>query len=571
MTLRSKTSLWAACCFLVASLLAMWLLGDALGRPSEVIGPTAIDPYFNLYLLEWGAGHWTAGWDGFWSAPFFFPTLLATTFSDHLLLPAAIYAGVRSLGATPALGYNALWIAAFSATAVAVFLLVRRAARTSHLVALCAAVLVTFAPWRLGQLTHFQMLWALGPPWMLLAVDAFFRRPAPKRAAAVVAACAVTLLSGCYLAYFSLLLVAVLSAAHLARRTARARLKRHLALAVAVLLACLAIVVAVFLPYLEAKASLGMHRTNLEFERYGARPLDWLAPSWMNLYSGLVPAGWKNPERDLFPGLALTLGLAMTVVWRAARRRPRVPLPLLGRVLSLSAIVLVPLEFAVPFEALARFLPGLDGMRVPTRVHFFVLLGAAVFAAHGLPRLLGALGSRRRRWALGAALLAAGILDLSLRRLPADAFFAPEAFAAMPPYVSFLRASPARALAVFPLEGNEDDIPRMWRSLAHGKPIANGYSGYLSESFRALKRTCRFPKRRISNECIAEMRNMGLSHFVIEAAGSAAEEGAAARLHSVVREGAEGLSLVYSDRDALVFELENPSTEAPSGASATVR
>ena len=139
----------------------------------------------------------------------------------------------------------------------------------------------------------------------------------------------------------------------------------------------------------------------------------------------------------------------------------------------------------------------------------------------------------------------------------------------MPQYVSFLRSSPIRALAVFPLGGNEDDIQRMWRSLAHGKPIANGYSGYLSDSFRSLKRICRFPKRRISDECVAEMRSMGLSHFVIEASGSAVEESAAARLNSVVREGTEGIALVYSDRDALVFALENSSAEAPAGAAAT--
>lgn len=569
MALRSKALAWAASGFLLASLLAIWILGDAMRRATEVIGPTAADPFFNLYLLEWGARHWTAGWDGFWSAPFFFPTLLATTFSDHLLLQAAIYAGARALGATPALGYNALWIAAFSSTTVSLFFLVRKAARTSNAVALGAALLVTFAPWRLGQLTHIQMLWALGPPWLLLAVDVFLRRPNPRRAVGVLAAAAVTLLSGCYLAYFSLLLVAGLCVAHLSRQATRTRLKRHLVLAFALALLCLATGVAVFLPYVEARASLGIHRTNLDFELYGARPSDWLAPSWMNLYSGLVPAGWKNPERDLFPGFALLLGLAMTMAWRVSNRRSRASLPILGRVLACSALVLVPLEFARAFEMASRLLPGLDGMRVPTRAHFFVLLGAAVLAAHGAPRLLGGLGSRSLRVAFGAALVAAGIADLSLHRLPASAFFAPEAFDAMPPYVSFLRSAPVRALAVFPLGGNEDDIQQMWRSLAHGKPIANGHSGYISQSLRSLKHTCRFPKRRISEECVNEMRSMGLSHFVIETSGSAVEESAAARRNSVVREGTGGIALVYSDRDALVFALDTSSAEAPSGAAAT--
>ncbi len=567
MTIRFRNFSWGVCGFLFASLLAAWVFGSLRGRSAEFIGPTASDPFFNLYVLEWGARHWTEGLEGFWSAPFFFPTPLATAFSDHLLLPALVYAGLQALGASPALGYNALLITAFSATAVSLLLLVRRASRTSNFVALCAALIVTFAPWRLGQLTHIQMLWAPGPPLLFLAVDSFLRQPNRKRAVGVLAACSATLLSGCYLAYFALMVVAVLSVAHLSRRSARARLKRHVALSVALGLLCLGVVIAVFQPYLEAKARLGIHRTNNEFERYGARALDWLAPSTVNLYSGLVPDGWMNPERDLFPGFALTLGLAMTVAWPSSNRRTRAKLPILGRVLGFSALILVPLEFAGAYEVVSRVLPGLDGMRVPTRVHFFVLLGGAVLAAHGLPRIFGTLGSRPRCVAFGAALLAAGILDLSLRRLPESDFFAPESFDGMPRYVSFLRSSPVRALAVFPLGGNQDDIQRMWRSLEHKRSIANGYSGYLSDSFRSLKRTCRFPRRRMSDECIAEMRSMGLTHFVIETLGSGVEGSLQARLNSVVREGTEGITLVYSDAEALVFELQSRTPEALSGTS----
>lgn len=553
MSRRIRNLLWACAVLLGACIPTIWVFQVAVRRPSVLMGPTSIDPYFNLYVLEWGARHWESGFSGFWSAPFFYPTSWATTLSDHLLLPAALYRGLQALGAAPALGYNVLLLLSFSVTAVSVFLLLRRASRAPDFVCACASILVVFAPWRLGQLTHLQMLWAPGPPLLFLTVDAFFRAPCTRRASSVIAALGLTLLSGCYLAYFSVLTSCVIGAFYVVRRRGRARLLRRMRPTIALSVAGIALLATVFAPYWFAREELGTQRSSKDFGLYGAQGKDWLAPSTLNAYSSVLPPGWMRPERDLFPGWALTCGLTLFLALWASRRAPQ-RAPALGSCLIWSAAVFSVLEFPFAYEALSHVIPGLDGMRVPTRVHFFVLLGMSVAGARAVGAFLSSLKHRWLRPAVAVVFLASSAADLSLRALPPEVYFSPERPDQMPRYVTLLRDSDVGALAVFPLQGTHEDIPRMWRGLVHGKPIANGYSGYLSDSFRYLKWSCKFPNRRIGDRCVSAMKDLKLTHFVVESASSAVMD-LDARVASIVKPGTHGARLIYYDAEIVAFSL----------------
>ncbi len=545
--------LWVSAVLLGACVPTIWMFRIAAQSPTVLVGPTSRDPLFNLYILEWGATHWEKGLSGFWSAPFFYPTPWATTFSDHLLLPSALYRSLQALGAAPALGYNLLLLSSFSLTAVSVFLLLRRASRAPEVVCACAALLVVFAPWRLGQLTHLQVLWAPGPPLLLLAVDAFFRRPGTRRALSVLAALALTVLAGCYLAYFSVLLSCAIAIFHIARWKVRARLLCRVLPTIALFLAGLALLAVVFAPYWVARQTLGTHRTAAEFESYGAHLRDWVAPSSLNAYAVLLPPDWMQPERDLFPGWTLTLGLALCLLLWASRSAAKRGTAL-STCLIWGSVAFSILEFAPAYEQLSRLLPGLDGMRVPARAHFFVLLGIGVAGARAVGAALRRPRYRWQRPALALAFLTSISADFSLRALPPEAYFSPERPEQMPRYVDLLRKSDVGALAVFPLQGSQEDIPRMWRGLVHGKPIANGYSGYLSDSFRFLKESCKFPRRRIGDRCVRAMKELELTHFIVESADSASLD-PDVRVASIVKPGTRGVKLLYDDAEILAFAL----------------
>jgi len=539
-------------------------LHELFRRAGPAIGPTDGDPLFSLCLLEWGAQAWRHGLAGFWDAPFFFPSTATIALSDHGLLLALVHLVLRVAGAGPALGYDLLLVLSFPLTAWACFLLLRRAGRASWWIAAALALAVAFAPWRWGQLPHLMMIWAPGPPLAIWAFDRLLARPRAGRAAAFVAAYAVTVLAGTYLAYlthFSLLAVAVV---RLCRRSDRRRwLARRAPLAGAAALAAV-LGLASLWPYLAARQDHEERRKPQEILAFDTVATDWLAPSLANLYAGVLPVAWRRAERELFPGALLTAGLLLALARGWGRRRP-LPLPPLGRALLAGGLFFALLSSAEVYVLLAEVVPGLDGMRVPTRGQLFVLLAVATLAARGLARGTSSTGSRRVRasWAIGVTLLLA--LDLGSRPMPASDAHEMERDAALPPHVRWLARDEVRAIAVFPLRGDHTESRRMWRIRGHGKPIANGYSSYVPHPFRYLRSSCRSADNRLTGRCVDALAELGISHAVVEdawyaAPGAALADRESAALRAEVR---PRLRLAFSDREALVYALEPVKASPP--------
>jgi hypothetical protein len=529
------------------------LFSPLLGRAGSTMAPGG-DPFLLLYLLEWGASRWPHALDGFWQAPFFFPSPLSTTLSDHMLAPAAFYGLLRAVGATPALGYNLMLLSAFVFTAVAAYFLLRQATRCPPWAATLLAVAVVCAPWRWGQITHLQMLWAPGPLLALLFFDRVLRRGRRRDLAFFLGAYLLTMLSGCYLAYYTLIAMAIVSGAHLWRRRGRRRLARRWLPLGASAIACVLIASWIFLPYLEARDILEAQRPASEIVRFGARPLDWLAPSTYQLDAAWLPQAWQHAERDLFPGLLLAVGGLAALGFGLARRRLPVA-TLLGRALLGVGVVFLVLENANVYLFVARFLPGLDGMRVPTRGHFFVLLAFAVLAG-GFLRV----ATRRwPRWRLGLALTCSVLLlpELAVRPLSDGNFFQPDDLDALPPHIAAIRDSDATAIAVLDLAGNFGDVDHMWRSFAHGKKIANGFSGYLPPTFRYLRQECRTRYQPLSGRCVAALRELGISHVVLEDAHlQLPPDDLAARLAAGVDDEIRAqVEVAFSDDEALLIDV----------------
>ncbi len=543
-------------------------LRELLDRLATAIGPSDGDPFFTLYVLEWGADAWRRGLVGFWDAPFFYPAQGVIALSDHGLLLSLLRLGLKLLGAGAPLAHNLLFVASFPLTALAVYLLLRRATRAPRWSCVALALAVAFAPWRWGQLVHLFMLWAPGPPLAVWAFDRLLARPKAARALVFVAAYAGALLAGCYLAYlvhFALLAVLLVRGSRRRERWKLARHWRPLLLAAA---AAGGLALAVFWPYIQVRSALEERRRPQEIRAFEPSAADWISPTGLNLYSNLAPKPGGHGERDLFPGLLLSLAaLVGLVAWRGRLRGVATP-TLLARALLATAALFVLLTNAEFYLFLARFLPGLDGMRVPTRGQLFVLIGLAVLAAHGLVfvgRLLAVRGALRPLPYLVAALL---LPDLVVRPLAPETFFAPESGTNLPPHVRWLNRDEVRAVAVMPIRGDWREGRRMLRWRLSGKPIANGYSSFLPPTFRFLRRECRSRDNRLSLRCIAALRMLGITHVVVEDAWYAAPGAALRNRLGAARalESAGEAHLVFSDSEALVFSLD--ASAAPDAASA---
>lgn len=543
-----ELALHAAVAALVFRSVLPWLADSIL--------PDPLDPRFNLAVLRWGAARMGEGFVGVWSAPWLHPTPLALALSDHLLGLVPLFWGLERLCGSETTAYGLLLLGSFALTGWGTSHLLRRVGARTW-IAFLLGVAVAYAPWRIDQLPHLQMLWAPALPWVLWAFDRLLARPVPRRAVTFVALYLLAVSAGGYLALLVHLPLAAIAVARLLgsrRRLLTGPAARRLA---ATALTCAALAVPFFLPYVVARAELGLERRPAEIRRYAATAASWLAPAARSGYARLAPAGWVEPERALFPGFLLG-GAALLGAWGWRVRRGRRWAPLERGLLAAGALAAA-LAHAPVFVAAARIVPGLDGLRVPTRAQPFVLLALALLAARGLE----AVARRRRAWArLGGIALAALALapELLPAPLPERERIRIERRQELPDHLRLLAERPeARGVAVLPIVGGAAETARMLRAAVHGRPIVNGHSGYEPWTLRAARRACRYPAAMLDTACLATLRSLAVTHLVVEDRDFRAPAGGdeiGPRFGSIVPPALAGeLELQVADDEALLIAL----------------
>lgn len=166
------------------------------------------------------------------------------------------------------------------------------------------------------------------------------------------------------------------------------------------------------------------------------------------------------------------------------------------------------LAFPVVFEPLSEVVPGLSGMRTPTRTWPFVSFAIAWFAGRGLDGLLRRVGSRTLR------ALAGGVAALWIFVESTPRPFAWHRVPVAPPVYSWIAAnSDVHALLVLPLRRNEREIPAMWYSTAHWRPIVNGFSAFTPRAYQELRAICCWPMP--DERALETLRRMGVTHVVV--------------------------------------------------------
>ncbi len=535
----------AAGLYLLLTIALTWPL---LLHPGSRVPNDLGDSLLNMFILAWDARQvpFTPQW---WHLPQFFPIPGAMAFSEHLLGLSIIATPIIVATGNVLLAYNAAFFLSFPLCAIGAHLLTYQISKR-HDLALVAGLAYGFAPYRMAQFAHVQVLSSYWMPFALLGLHLYVQNPRWRYLALfAVSWYCQALACGYYFFYLSALvgLWLLWFAVGRIRWVDFGRL----------MIAWGAAVVA-FLPiafgYLKYSSAYGLRRWPLEIQSFSADVASVLKAS-----GNLRLWGWLNvvdrPESALFPGLALITVLTVGIVlaWSTAARgnmqRLRATRILLAGAIVFGLVAATPLwlgpwkidlfgirllsvrtphkpfSVAVLLAVVAFVLhPSIRagwGRRSPLAFYTFAAVAMWLFCLGPAPTLMGqpilykapyawlmmvpgVEGVRvpARFWVLATLCLAvAGALALGYiverwtrfrRPLVAlvSALVVIEAWPTALPLIPPPDWRPSQTSAVSRLElpmGSVPDLIALYRATQHRRPMVNGYSGYFAPHYGALQ------------------------------------------------------------------------------------
>jgi hypothetical protein len=541
----SPAALAATALYLALTIALTWPL---VVHPGSLVPHDPGDPLLNTWIMSWNARvlPLTTAW---WNAAQFFPAQGATAFSEHLLGLSVLTTPVIWVSGNPLLAYNLAFFFSFVLCALSAYALTLRIAGR-HDTALVAGLAFGFAPYRMSQLAHVQVLSAYWMPLALLGLHGYFEDHRSRWLWLFAAGWLMQALTcGYYLFYLS-----VLVALWLVWFAAGREPWRRVAGVVLAWAAAALVMTPVLYGYWTIQRAYGMRRWPNEIIEFSADVASiFKAPDELRVW------GWLNvvdhPESALFPGVTIVLLIlvAVAIRWSAAARadvrRPKASRILVVLALVFFAIAASPLYFGAwkfaPFGlrllsvatpskplSLALLLLAIAGALHPSvraawqrrsALAFYALAAGVmwVFSLGPAPTLMdrpfiykapyawlmllpGVDGVRvpARFWMLAALCLAvAGGLALrhlatkwprAARALPVVACFGLfiDAWPTGIPMFAPPAPRPIHTAAVarldLPLEPAHDAVA-LYRAVAHRRPVINGYSGYFAPHYWALQ------------------------------------------------------------------------------------
>ena len=483
-----------------------------------------------LHVSDMRLNAWILGWVqralldpalSLFDANTFYPARNALAGSEHMVGVALQMLPLRWFSADAvALHQGALALSAL-VLAWTSFALVRWATGSAWAAAI-AAMAAMFAPWRLTELPHLQLLSVQWIPLVWLLVTRIALGEAGSRAAALLAlVLGIQLLSSYYLAYFTTLSIAVLLALLF--------LQRRVALSSAVRLMAAAVVPYAALAWLSLPYLARDSAAELTSE-YGFLASSTIAGVWAAIAPVLRISPGAHPGLVEYALPASVFVLAVTSLAALAERPPRVAAGASGSrvvdaeidgegsrlrrvktlVLTLFAIVLVACVMSIgqriflagehwmmPGSWFSAVVPGFSVLRVPHRWLILVGVAAPILAGLGawtFDRWLRGRGPRPRTIAvaLGRVVVALALLwTLPWRPLPVRAAI-PGLQRVLPAYESLALLPPGPAVEIpWPMTVVDSVVRESRYTLAstlHWHPILNGFTAYVPPSYTLLHR-----------------------------------------------------------------------------------
>jgi hypothetical protein len=500
------------------------------------------DPVLNTWLLWWSSKRvpMTSAW---WNAPMFFPASNVMALSELLIGLLPITFVVQGLTHNPVAAYNVAFVLSFPLCGLAVYALAWELTERRD-AAFLAGLAFAFAPYRMGQLAHLQVLSYYWAPIALVGLHRYLRARDWRWLILFGSAWLMQALTNGY-ALFHLSVLVALWIIWFGRP-----LRTALPIVAAWVVAAIPLIPEL-LKYREVHSALHLVRDINEIKRLSVGLADLFSPSpeLVTWGSRLIVA---SPERTIFPGLTMMIvglaWLATSRTWFSASDEPRtidekilIWLSGIAVIAAFSTFVVGPWsigrltvgDFRKPFSLAVLFrllaflrspwmrrawrrhsvtvfyvtamaamfafalgpeprllgrpilyeppyawlmrLPGFDTLRVPARFAMLFVLCQCVLLAYAVARLTSgqfvASGFSRtlriRPHSMVVVLIGVGILvdgwaHVHVEQPPAAGYHWPDAVA---------------AVVEVPM-GEQHDFDAIYRSLEHGRPIVNGYSGY---------------------------------------------------------------------------------------------
>ncbi|HXD18736.1 MAG TPA: hypothetical protein VN654_17100 [Vicinamibacterales bacterium] len=319
---------YAAAAYTVIALGMTWPLAKGLARD---VAWDLGDPVLNIWILSWDCEQLRgilAGYSShlrhFFDANIFHPAPLTLAYSEHLVPQAVQIFPVYALTGNPILCYNLLFLSTFVLSGLGMFLFARELTG-STVAAFVGGLLFAFAPYRVPQASHLQVLSSQWMPFALYGFRRYFEGGRTRALAGATAAIVLQALScGYYLLYFSPF--AALYAAWEMWRTGRLR-DRRTWLSLTAAAATAALVLAPFvLPYVRVSQGLELSRTLGETTRLSADVYSYATASVAERFWGSrLSDVFQKPEGELFPGAVPLLLASIGLLWSGRARVEREP------------------------------------------------------------------------------------------------------------------------------------------------------------------------------------------------------------------------------------------------------
>ena len=337
---HARAALLAVLAYCAIAVAYTWPLAVRLNGVPHDLG----DPLLTTWFLWW-SGHAVPLTSAWWNVPIFYPAPGVFGFSEHLLGLLPIAGPLNALTGQPLIGHNVAFLGTFVLSALGAhyltFTLTRR-----HDVSIVAAVAFAFAPYRLPQTPHIQVLASHWTPFCLAALHRYDADPRWRWALAASAAWVLQALSCGYYMFF---LAVVVGLWMLWFAIGRWPLRQVVRVVAAFAVGGLLLVPIVRGYQFVLHETYGFSRSIGEVRAYSADIASLLSASGDLLVWGWVRV-FERPESNLFPGLTIVLLIGLAVL--GSRHRAGNPdshrVRLARRILGGLIAVLV-LASALPF------------------------------------------------------------------------------------------------------------------------------------------------------------------------------------------------------------------------------
>jgi hypothetical protein len=301
---------------LVYAVITVIIGRDVLAHVGSTIANDPGDPLLTAAILKWNATHVPLT-DAWYQFPIFYPTRDTLTFSEHLLGLSVIASPIYWLTGDLVVTYNIVLLLTFPLCAIAMYALVFRLTGNAA-GSFIAGLAFAFAPYRISQLPHIQMLATFWAPLALLGLHAYIETGRRRWLGLYGAAWVLQGASNGYaLVMFSFLVGLWTLWFVVFSRNWHALLMIGLATLIAV-----APLAPVLYKYTNVHGQFGFVRDYWEIRGFSADIAGLLCAAPLLAFWGWVRV-MCGPEGELFPGVALillsSLGLGAMVVrsWRS--------------------------------------------------------------------------------------------------------------------------------------------------------------------------------------------------------------------------------------------------------------